>query len=741
MFNEVLKKSLFFFHYSHQPHLPLQFMMRIAATMLLLLVFSFPALAGRLERGFEALSIYNYFHARSLFLKAQKHHPAGAAFGLAIITSRSDNPFHDPVRAHNYIQEALWSLQSATPREKSKLSKLGITDSAVLALQTVIDSLGFRYTEKKNSVAAWNLYIDSYCHSSLTASATAKRNALAYSEAVGLHTWQSYQQFIQNYPDAAEVPEARARYDELLFISSTAAGTLSAFEMFLAEHPESPYRLQAEDSVYRLAVPGHSVAEYHAFVKKNPANRNVPDAWKRIYGLSVNDFTAASISRFKAAFPDYPFPEQLTADILLAQTNFYPVLVSDSASGSRWGFADSTGAIRIAAVYASASEFSEGLAVVGNGKAGYISKSGQLVIPMQFAEAGNFENGLAVVADTSENYSLIDHTGKIITRRAYDFIAPFSEGLARVSWNDCSGFIDVTGNELIACRNAEFGNFSSGMAWMRDSAGRWGFINRKGETVIPPVYDRAESFSNNLPVRVRLDGRWGIINREGQLLQPCIHSYIGPWSEGLALIVSNDKFGYINAAGKIVVPQQYLYNRDILGDNLFSEGTARVLLDKKAGLIDSTGKLVLPRDFDDVQPFSEGLAPVNKKEKWGYADRLQKLRIPYTYEYAWPFSNGIARVKVNGKIALIDTKGNYVAPPQFTTVTVLSSGYMLVSDSTGKKGLVDKTGAWILPCSYSEIKAGTTPNVFVVYCDEENSSPGYYDVVRCVLFWDCKKDK
>ncbi|MGL5890238.1 MAG: WG repeat-containing protein, partial [Bacteroidia bacterium] len=345
-------------------------MMRFAASLLLLFVFSFSAIAGRIERGFEALSIYNYFKARTLFLKAQKRHPAGAAYGLALITSRTDNPFHDPVRAHNYIQEALWSLQSLSSREKIKLGKLGITDSSVLALQGVIDSLGFRYTEKKGTIAAWNLYIDSYCHSPLAVAATARRNSLAYTEAVGLHTWQSYLDFMQNYPDAAEVPEARARYDELLFTSSTASGTLAAFEEFLAGHPESPYRLQAEDSVYRLAVPQHSVAEYHAFVKTHPANRNVTDAWKRIYGLFVNDFTAASISRFKEAFPDYPFPEQLTADILLAQTNFYPVYVANSISGGSWGFADSTGAIRITPVYTSASEFSEGLAVVSGGKNG-----------------------------------------------------------------------------------------------------------------------------------------------------------------------------------------------------------------------------------------------------------------------------------------------------------------------------------------------------------------------------------
>lgn len=716
-------------------------MMRLLLVLVSFLLFSLPGLAGRLERAFDALEVYNYFKARQLFLKAHQRHPAGAAYGLALITARTDNPFHDPNRAHNYIQEAIWSYAVSSTAERNRLQKLGVTDSVLFRLQQSIDSLGLKAAIKAGTVAALDLYIDSYCHSPLITDATTARNARAYSEAVGVHTWQAYLHFIEQYPQATEVTEARARYHELLYTSSTASGTLSSFEQFLNDYPESPYRLQAEDAVYRLSVPRHTVDEYHAFIQSHPSNRNVTDVWKRIYGLAVNDFSAASIARFKEKFPDYPYPEQLTADIILAQTSFYPVFVSDSITQGRWGFADSTGTLRIPAVYVSAAGFSEGLAAISNGKpngVGYIGKSGQLVIPTQYAEAGDFTNGLAVVADTAGNYSLIDHTGKKITHRDYDFIGPFSEGLARVGWDDCSGFIDVTGNELIACRNAEFGNFSSGLAWMRDSVGRWGYINRKGETVIPPVYDRAESFIDHLPVRVRLDGRWGVINQEGQLLQPCVNTYIGPWSEGLALLVNNDKFGYINTAGKVVVPLQFIYSRDILGDNLFHEGSARVLLDKKAGLVDSTGKLILPRDFDDVQPFYEGLAAVAKKQKWGYADRLQKLRIPYTYDYAWPFNNGIARVQLKNKIGLIDAKGNVLIPPQFDNVSVLSNGFMVVRDSTGRKGLLDESGAWILPCHYHDLKQVGDSHVFVVYCDEENSIPGYFDVKRCIMFWTCE---
>ncbi|MCA6362000.1 MAG: WG repeat-containing protein [Bacteroidetes bacterium] len=693
--------------------------------------------AGKLERGFAALKIYNYFKARELFLGSMKRHPAGASFGLAEICSRTDNPFHDPMRAYNYVQEAKFSLPLTKKNERSRLARLGITDSSLRVLEQRIDSLCFRQAQKINTLAAYNLFIENNCDSQLVAAATESRNALAFSQTVGIHTWQAYLAFMSDYPQAAQVPVAAARYHELLFLSSTEAGTPEVFENFLRSYPESPYRLQAEDSLYSLSVPEHTVAQYYAFVQKHPANRNVPDAWKRIYRLSVNDFTTASISRFKNQFPDYPFPEQLTADIELAQTPFFPVQVKDSAGNVYTGFADSTGKVRIAPQFSRTEFFYEGLAVAANDKfSGYIAKNGTVVIPLQYLEAGNFNNGTAVVIDSLDQYYLIDHTGKTITRRAYDFIGPFSEGLARVSRNDCSGFIDITGNELIECRPAEFGNFSQGLAWMRDSTGRWGFINRKGETVIPPLYDRAESFAAGLPVRVRLNNRWGLINAQGQLLQPCIYTYIGPWSEGLALVVLDGKFGYLNAAGKIAVPISFLYNREELGDNLFRNNSARVLLEKKAGLIDSTGKLILPRDFDDVQPFQDGFAAVNKKGKWGYADRLQKLRIPYTFDEAGPFVSGLALVRINGRLGMIDTKGNYVLPPSLEEAQRLPSGYILVADSTRRKGLLDSTGAWVLPCLYSQIEQVDNSPVFSVSCSAE--SYGYFDAWRCEMFWLCE---
>ncbi|HEX2617900.1 MAG TPA: hypothetical protein VHL57_10180, partial [Flavobacteriales bacterium] len=48
--------------------------------------------AGKLEKAFEALKIYNYFLARELFQGQVEKHPAAAWYGLSVITGRQDNP-------------------------------------------------------------------------------------------------------------------------------------------------------------------------------------------------------------------------------------------------------------------------------------------------------------------------------------------------------------------------------------------------------------------------------------------------------------------------------------------------------------------------------------------------------------------------------------------------------------------------------------------------------------------------
>src|ERR1051326_3825384 len=59
--------------------------------------------SNSLEKGFDALKIYNYFEAKKQFTNALRHHASGAEYGLSVIFYRNDNPFFNIDSAYQYI--------------------------------------------------------------------------------------------------------------------------------------------------------------------------------------------------------------------------------------------------------------------------------------------------------------------------------------------------------------------------------------------------------------------------------------------------------------------------------------------------------------------------------------------------------------------------------------------------------------------------------------------------------------
>ena len=72
------------------------------------------------------------------------------------------------------------------------------------------------------------------------------------------------------------------------------------------------------------------------------------------------------------------------------------------------------------------------------------------------------------------------------------------------------------------------------------------------------------------------------------------------------------------------------FNYNIVGD--FSEGLAYIKKDKKYGYIDKSGKEVIPAVYNYVSDFSEGVAAVEKDGKYGYIDKSGKEVVPFDYD-------------------------------------------------------------------------------------------------------------
>src|SRR5258706_14890735 len=74
-------------------------------------------------------------------------------------------------------------------------------------------------------------------------------------------------------------------------------------------------------------------------------------------------------------------------------------------------------------------------------------------------------------------------------------------------------------------------------------------------------------------------------------------------------VEKDDKWGFIDRTGKIVIPLQFASAND------FHEGLALVTANHQTMFIDMTGKTVFMPKFDIVNSFSEGLAAVNIGQK------------------------------------------------------------------------------------------------------------------------------
>lgn len=183
---------------------------------------------------------------------------------------------------------------------------------------------------------------------------------------------------------------------------------------------------------------------------------------------------------------------------------------------------------------------------------GFIDKEGDIVIQPGYDAAEPFSNGLAAVL-TKGKWGYIDKRGVMVIEAQFDAAGPFSEGLAQIQLGNKMGYVDSRGRIAIEPRfqldtwqedpdeKIEMtGKFVGGLACVRfvvgpEANGGWGYIDRTGRFVIPPRYEDADMFAEDL-APVKMKGKWGFVDRKGNLVIPAKFDGVKRFSEGLAFV-------------------------------------------------------------------------------------------------------------------------------------------------------------------------------------------------------------
>ncbi len=90
--------------------------------------------------------------------------------------------------------------------------------------------------------------------------------------------------------------------------------------------------------------------------------------------------------------------------------------------------------------------------------------------------------------------------------------------LIQVRKDDKEGFIDHKGNLVIPLIYDDVSDFAKcGLARVRQN-GKYGFINRVGVVIIPIIYDDAEDFFNEDLTTCKLKDKCYLINKKGKII-------------------------------------------------------------------------------------------------------------------------------------------------------------------------------------------------------------------------------
>src|SRR5215472_12806988 len=184
------------------------------------------------------------------------------------------------------------------------------------------------------------------------------------------------------------------------------------------------------------------------------------------------------------------------------------------------------------------------------------------------------------------------------------------------------------------------------------------------------------------PLPVQVNDKYGFIDSTGKIVIPAEYDFAWGFSEGMASAWKGRQAGYIDSSGKFIIPAQFQYARG------FSQGLAEVELGEEWGYINKQGNFVIPPQYADVRSFSEGLAAAKTdKGLWGYVDKNGVEKIAPQFRPAWDFGQTVAAVYRGDRCRFIDSTGADVIPFQFSECRGIKDGVAAVRVN-GKWGFI-----------------------------------------------------
>lgn len=249
---------------------------------------------------------------------------------------------------------------------------------------------------------------------------------------------------------------------------------------------------------------------------------------------------------------------------------------------------------------------------------GLINSSGELAIDIAYNDIGAFNSDESVTpVKFDKDYYYINEEGykKLVGDHAYDYLGTFNDGYAPAGYNGKYGWIDREFNEYKM--NYDFVTpFRNGVAAVKKDK-KWALVNDDFEEITKFIYSDIKLDENGFCstggyIFVKENKKYYLIDTDMEKIGNLQFEDAKPFvSEQYAAVKNNDKWGYVNTDGKLVI--RYKYS----DANSFSNGVAGVKKKGKWGLMKQNEKMVLDPMFNGVSSMNkEGILFVKNENYW-----------------------------------------------------------------------------------------------------------------------------
>jgi len=278
------------------------------------------------------------------------------------------------------------------------------------------------------------------------------------------------------------------------------------------------------------------------------------------------------------------------------------------------------------------------------------------------APFSSFSNDLCSVKILGK-WSYINTKGEIVIVTDYDDVNEFRSGVAMVIKNNKVGFINTKGDVIVDLEydvdKVSFYHHDDNYFFLRKN-GFACLLNKNGQEIISEKDNFSfvgffsqtsenEYFSyffNDGLCAVKRNEKWGFVNLKGQLIIPCEYDEYRPFFNGISPVSKNGKWGFIDKNNRLLIPFEFddITNyHSYYGHSSFTED-----------------------DLKEYKYFNSGMCPASKKVDgqfvWGFINQNGKIVIPFKYNRVESFnSTGTAVVYDElWELRIIDIRGNNV---------------------------------------------------------------------------------